>query len=336
LFLSGAGQRNYYGCFVALAFHLLAHRCPEQVRRLLAAVWAPENTYVIHYDIRRPREEHAAIRCLAEEHANVHIQKPQAVLWGRYSLYSAQHEGLKTALAAGSEWTHWINLSGQCYPLFPIDQIERECSALADRSLVRYFDPLGTGGDWVKCSGRIRRRALDLPWLEKLIWVPGVGRNLRRVLGGVNSVPVLPFVWYSYPKDFTWYGGDNWVVLSRSAAEYLIGDPKAQRIHHRLRHTQVPEESIFQSVLINSVHGERVINSHRRCIKWIAGHGSPGLFTPDDLPLLEQAARNGAWFARKFQANAPVLDLIDQKLLRRDCPGAAGLGPIVDAAHLRR
>lgn len=39
---------------MSLAFHLLAHKDPAQLGRLLHALWAPDSVYVIHYDRRRP------------------------------------------------------------------------------------------------------------------------------------------------------------------------------------------------------------------------------------------------------------------------------------------
>jgi hypothetical protein len=262
------------------------------------------------------------MEALARERANIHIQEPRAVLWGRGSLYMAQHEGLKLALKASADWTHWFNLSGQCYPLTPVEEIDHECAVLGDRSLVRHFEPMANG-DWIKSDKRICRRALDWPWLDKMLWWPGIGRRLRIFLGGANSVPVIPGFRYAFPKDFTWYGGDNWVTLARASAEYLVGDAQAGKIVKRLRHTEVPEESIFQSVLMNSPHAGRITNAHRRCIKWMPGRGSPGLFAAEDWPALQKAAREGAWFARKFAADSTALEVIDHHLLQKDRASSA-------------
>lgn len=319
---------------MALAFHILAHRDPAQVRRLVDAIWAPEHTFVLHYDRRRPAEEHRAIAALAEGRTNLYIQEPRAVLWGRGSLYMAQHEGLKLALKANAEWTHWFNLSGQCYPLTPVEEIDHECAVLGDRSLVRHFEPLANG-DWIKSDRRICRRALDWPWLDKVLWWPGIGLRLRMLLGGANSVPVIPGFRYAYPDDFTWYGGDNWVTLARVTAEYLVGDARAGRIVQRLRHTEVPEESIFQSALMNGPHAGRIVNAHRRCIKWMPGQGSPGLFAPEDWPTLQRAARDGAWFARKFKPASETLDLVDSQLLRKQQTPSASRSPTSSAATTR-
>ena len=117
------------------------------------------------------------------------------------------------------------------------------------------------------------------------------------------------------PKDFTWYGGDNWVVLSREAAEYLAGSVEAAKIISALKRSAFPEESIFQSAVLNSALAPKVVNDHRRKIKWKTGLASPGLFSLEDWPELEAASRQGSWFARKFASQPEILDKIDAHLL---------------------
>lgn len=299
---------------MALAFHLLAHRDPAQVARLLSAIWHPDNLYVVHYDRRRPAREHETIQTLAASRRNVIVQQPHPVLWGRYSLYAAQLEGLRIALASGRPWTHWINLSGQCYPLIPVKRLMQDCDAAAEISFVRFFNPLRENV-WSRPEDRLNGFVLDSPWLEWWLRTPFLGRRLRRLFGGENTVPRLPGLRRRLPDSFTWYGGDNWVTLSRTAASYVTGSPAAARITRALRRTVLPEESLFQSILLNSPLAPKVLNDHRRKIKWLPARASPELFTAADWPLLQEAARQGAWFARKFGPEIEIRDLIDRNLL---------------------
>jgi hypothetical protein len=304
---------------MAVAFHLLAHRNPAQAARLLKAIWHPDNTYVVHYDKRRPAEEHRAIHALAEGKPNILIQKPRAVLWGRFSLYRAQHEGLRLAIDSGRSWSHWINLSGQCYPLVPIEGIQQACSEAGEHSFVRHFEPL-VNGDWPHPQERLTGYVLDSVCLEWWLRLPGIGRRLRRIFGGESSLPRLPGIRRALPKTFTWFGGDNWVVLSRAAAEHLVLAAKAATIIAALRHSAIPDESVFQTVLMNSPFSAQVINQHRRLINWRHGMASPTVFTTADWPALMQGATDGNWFARKFEAASPILDMIDAHLLHRTKP----------------
>jgi hypothetical protein len=299
---------------MAVAFHILAHRQPAQVSRVLAALWHPENTYVIHYDRRRPAVEHAAIRALAASRENILIQSPGAVLWGRYSLYAAQHEGLRLALQSGRQWTHWFNVSGQCFPLLRPEAIHTACREAGDVSYVRHFQPL-VKGDWSNPAARLTGWHFDSPSLEHVLRLPGLGRRLRVLFGGADSIPKLPFVSRALPTGFTWYGGDNWVTLSREAADYLVSSPESARIIAALRRSALPEESIFQTVLLNSPLAPKVRNDHRRAIKWQENLGSPKTFDETDFPALAAAAAQGHWLARKFTADSPVLARVERELL---------------------
>ncbi len=305
-----------------VAFHLLTHRDPAQIRRLLRALWSPENTYVLHHDHRRPASEHAEIAEIAQEFPGLILQKPQPVLWGRYSLYAAQHEGLRLALASARPWSHWVNLSGQCYPLHSAATIAQKLAATPDASFVRHFRPLSEG-DWgPQAATRLTRRYIDSPALEWWLRLPGMGRRLRRIFGGENSLPCLPGIKRSLPTDFTWFGGDNWVVLSRRDAEHLIHSPDAARQIAELRHSAFPEESICQTVVLNGPHAVSTQNTHLRSINWRDGLASPTIYHENDFPALTSAADNGALFARKFDlARHPkVFDLIDAQLLSRASP----------------
>jgi hypothetical protein len=301
---------------MAVAFHLLTHRNLVQIEQLLRSIWHEDNTYVLHHDRRRPRAEHATLGALADRFPNVIIQRPTAVLWGRFSLYAAQHEGLRLALASGRAWTHWVNLSGQCQPLHRPTVIQQTLADSGDVSFVRNFRPL-LEGNWPGPASRLTHRHLDSPALEWWLRLPGLGRRLRRWFGGEYALPSIPGIRLSLPTTFTWYGADNWVILSRQAGDYLIRSAEAAKIILALRHSGFPEESIFQSVIMNSPLAGQVRNDHLRCINWIPGVASPGIFRAADFSRLQTSAQEGRLFARKFDLDQDrdIIDRIDRELL---------------------
>ena len=309
---------------MALAFHLLAHMDPAQLGRLLLALWAPDNVYVIHYDRRRPAAEHRAVAALADGQPNVVVQPPTAVLWGRFSLIRAQLAGLELALHHPQPWTHWINLSGQCFPLHSATDILERLHAAGTASFVRHFDPLGPDSNWERNTGRLERQRLDLPWLEWWLRLPGLGRHLRRFFGGASAIPSLPRLHPRPTPWFRWYGGDNWVVLSRIAAEQMLA-PAGRAIAEWFRGTAFPEESVFQTVVLNTPAAGPVRNDHLRYINWISGLASPQNFRAADLPRLVAAAEKGALFARKFDpaVDPVILDALTARIATATTPSAS-------------
>ena len=287
---------------MGLAYCILAHKNPAQIARLLRAIAHPDNVCVVHYEKRAPRSEHTALARMAHDFANVHILPSRPVLWGRYSVIGTQLEGLKQCLALGDRWSHFITLSGQDMPLKPQAEMVAELAAARGTSFASYFDPVAEP-HWKNLADRTSRVYIESMWLESLLKIPFLGRRLRRLCGWTNLMPCVPLVKREVPSWFRYMGGSNHVILAREAASYLVTDPKALRITQWLKYSGIPDESIFQSVLLNSPLASSVVNDDRRAICW-ESHGSPSpiTFTRSQLAWLREARAQGKLFARKFDS----------------------------------
>lgn len=102
-------------------------------------------------------------------------------------------------------------------------------------------------------------------------------------------------------KDgFKMYKGDNWVSLSRDAAEYLLS--RKDFIFKRFSYCCCPDEIYKQTVLMNSPFRNSVYQPENpnqrarlRLIDWDRGH--PYVWTMADK---EEILASGNFFARKF------------------------------------
>src|SRR4030095_12068076 len=170
---------------MAIAYCILAHKNPEQMRRLLRAVWHPANLYVLHYDKRSPRVDHQVVARFPEEFPGVRILPSKAVFWGRFSQVAVQIEALKLAVQSAAAWTHFINLTGQDFPLRSQTETVNILSEAGGTSFLNHFDPF----DGVHCqyaTERLSRIHIDSAFLEGLLKVPAIGRRVRRALGWSN------------------------------------------------------------------------------------------------------------------------------------------------------
>ncbi|MEI6561786.1 MAG: beta-1,6-N-acetylglucosaminyltransferase [Verrucomicrobiota bacterium] len=301
---------------MGLAYCILAHKNPAQIARLLRALAHPDNVCVIHYDKRAPRAEHAALARIASESANVHLLPARAVLWGRYNVVGVQLEGIKRCLALGNRWSHFITLSGQDFPLQPQREMVAELEAARATSFLSFFDP-SVEPHWNNLADRTGRVYIESPLLESLLKIPFFGRRLRRLCGWTDRMPCVPWVRREVPSWFRYMGGSNHVILSREAAAYLVTDPHARRIIQWLKYSGIPDESLFQSVLLNSPLAASVANDDRRAICWESkGSPSPITFTLAHLPWLRQARAEGKLFARKFDpaVDAEILSAIEKEI----------------------
>jgi len=287
---------------MGLAYCILAHKNPTQIARLLRAIAHPDNVCLIHYDKRAPQGEHAALARIARESANVHLLPSRSILWGRYSVVGVQLEGIRRCLALGDRWSHFITLSGQDFPLKSQAEMVAELEAAGATSFLSFFDP-SVEPVWKNLADRTGRVYIESPLLESLLKIPFLGRQIRRLCGWTDRMPFVPWKKREVPSWFRYMGGSNHVILSRAAASHLVNDPKARRIIQWLKYSGIPDESLFQSVLLNSPLAASVVNDDRRAIRWESqGSPSPITFTRADLPWLREARQQGKLFARKFDS----------------------------------
>ena len=226
---------------------------------------------------------------------------------------AVQIEAMAAALRVSDRWHHFINLTGQDFPLKPIGELDSYLAAHPEANYVSWFDPLTTQF-WGNAENRVTRYYLEWPWLERILRVRGVGRPLRQVLHWQNELPHLPGVNRKQPR-FHYYGGANHVILSRVGAKYVASDPDAQRIAHWLRHAAHANEMIFQTVMLNGPLASTIVNCHLREIDFPSGSPHPRTFISSDFERLVQSSR---FFARKFDeaVDAEILDRLTEHLMR--------------------
>jgi PAS domain-containing protein len=91
---------------------------------------------------------------------------------------------------------------------------------------------------------------------------------------------------------------------------------EVERLRRFYRHTFIPDESFFQTALVNSPLSGAIVNDSRRLIEW-----NPGVVT-----LTEQhrdlMLESDAWFARKFdeRLDGRILDFLERRLADRPPP----------------
>ena len=294
-----------------LAFCILAHKNPEQLRGLVKALSTQSSTIIIHYDKRAPDVERSKLQKLANENSHITLIQPRKVNWGRWSQMQAQLDMMETALAARTKWSHLLTVSGQDFPLQTVERMESTLKEQPQRSMIEWFDPFAAGR-WKDARNRITRWHFDSDALHRFLRLPGIGRRVAGLFGWQNRIPFLPGLRRQPPTSFRWYGGSNHHNLARKAVEYLVRDPRARLIGRRLRRAGFPEESYIQTALLNSPLSDTLVNTDRRAIFWERPDSpSPKTLTLADFPLLRDARQQGMFFARKFDARIDA-DILQQ------------------------
>ena len=294
------------------AYFVLAHRHPEQLRLLVETIADPRDLVILHVDLKsmlglRPDRNGtwAMARRLAQAHPNVLLMRPRCTNWGGWSLCQALLDAIELALAQDTSWTHLVNLSGQCFPIKPLEQIRESVGAATDQVFVelRHFSTLPPD-DW------------HLQW-HPMVELPHKAVRLR----GPRHRP---------ERFELEHKGSQWCILPRAFCEWQRHAPLAREIGRYLRGLYLSDELLVQTLVRNSPWRERTAAHFGREIVW----PGPRAMTMADWNFLQ---RSPAFFARKF--DPAVDDRIAPALARLVAPSAtrkgraalsAGLGGIAE------
>jgi hypothetical protein len=287
---------------VPLAFLVMAHRNPRQVGRLLRAIHRPGDTCLVHVDRKAPADVHRAVHAEVESLPGVSVLPSSAIRWGGWSIVEVQLRAIRQLIDTTQDWSHFINLSGQDFPLVPTPAIDAQLSTQPSRSYLQYFRPEEMPWTWQNPAFKPGKADFDRP-------ASRIDRFYIEWPGPLGIRP-LPRIRRRLPDGITWYGGSQWMALSRETCVYLTHSRAAQRLRRFYRHTFIPDESFFQTALLNSPLRETVVNNNKRAIQW-----EPNVVTYT-LEHRDSLLSSDAWYARKFDddIDPEILDLLEQRL----------------------
>ncbi|WP_020183468.1 beta-1,6-N-acetylglucosaminyltransferase [Methylotenera sp. 1P/1] len=273
-----------------IAYLILVHRYPEQFKRMFKAIHHPLNHYLIHIDKTSGPEISKNIQMFLNDYPNAELLKPEKALWGGYSLVNIELRGMARLLQINQEWTHFINLSGQDFPLKTQKFIRSFLTENPNKEYIQALDQLQHRPDTM-------HRVLDFCYeLGSKIFRP----NIRR----------------KFLKGVTPYIGTQWMIVSRRFCEFAATSKESQRYKSFYKNSFIADEGFFQTVMMNNnCHGD-VIQDDLRFIDWIPDGDiklRPRTFTYADS---KQLTSSHNLFARKFDSTEDdaILDEIESYL----------------------
>lgn len=286
----------------------------SRAARLLAALYHPGNSYLLHLDREAPAEEHRRLaelvsgRGVYARAGNVWIVgRPNLVTYRGPTMLTTTLHAIAVLLRLRRRWDWFINLSASDYPLVTQDDLMEAFAGLPrDLNFIQHTSHLG----W-KIKKRARPVILDTALYEdgraELIRPVNISTNLRRL-----------------PTAFKLFTGSAWTMLSRAFAEYVTMGwddnlPRTLLLYHA--NIVSSPEFYFQTVACNSRRFRNAtVNHDLHFIRWDTPPKQHPLYlTAKDY---RRMLLSGAAFARKFRDGDPVLDRIDRDILRRPDPAA--------------
>lgn len=197
-----------------IAYSIVLYKEPDQVEKLLRAIYRPHNYYCIHVDKSSDRLILDDMKAIADCLPNVYIaSRIIDVEWGKFSETEAELICMKDLLKF-KKWKYFINLTGQEYPL------------KTNLQIVRILKMFKGANDIAGVRGK------DFEFRTKYRYV-----NFRRV--GLKSPP---------PHHIEVSKGSIHITASRGYVEFLIRDQRSQDFINWVRDTRNPDETLFSSL----------------------------------------------------------------------------------------
>lgn len=273
----------------------MAHKNPEQLERLIAKMRHNLFDLYIHLDKKTDIED---FKHLSELDNVFFIDNRTECNWGGYSFVTAIINSITEVLNSDRKY-EFINLmSGQDYPIKPVNEIYNYLSEHTGKSFIAYDHVDHTW--WKQAVTRFKFYHLtDCKMIGKY--------QLQKIIN--KLIPHRKF-----PLDLTLYGSANssWWTISADVADYLVGFIKNNtKLKKFMRFTWGADEFLITTIIMNSPFRDKVINDNLRYIDWSHGGAHPKTFSKDDLQTIVEANK---CFARKFDigVDKEILDLIDQ------------------------
>ncbi|EEF31323.1 beta-glucuronosyltransferase GlcAT14A isoform X2 [Ricinus communis] len=282
----------------------------DRILRLLLAVYHPRNHYLLHLGADASDEERArlvwAINAVPaiRSFANVDVVgKPSRLVYMGSSNLAATLRAAAILLRVQSGWNWFVALSAFDYPLLTQDDLSHVFSSISrDFNFIDHTSDLG----W-KESQRFQPIVVD----------PGIYLARRSQIFHATQKR-------GTPDAFKVFTGSPWVILSRSFLEFCIlgWDNLPRTLLMYFNNMILSEEGYFHSVICNAPEFKNTtVNSDLRYMVW----DNPPKMEPHFLNIsdYDQMVQSGAAFARQFKRNDPILDMVDEKILKRGYNQAA-------------
>lgn len=264
-------------------FLIQAHKDIDQLNTLVEQLC--DDDFIVYVNLDRkcdldPAAVHPAARQIVHR-VDVH--------WGSFSQVRAVLHSLDQILDEIPEFDKVLFMSAQDFPLLSNARLKETLAALRARELLDTV-PFGTEpGNW----------AADYRYQ---FFYPGRGGpSLRLACALANRAMRATGARRRVPCGLRPYGGSSWWALSRECVHAVLERVRREPgLVRFFRSVACPDEMFFQTLVMNSPFGERVLGKNFRYVQW-PEHGArnPKVLDEGDF---ERIAASDAHFCRKIDS----------------------------------
>ncbi|MCX2574877.1 beta-1,6-N-acetylglucosaminyltransferase [Pedobacter sandarakinus] len=276
-----------------VAHIIMAYKSPQQIERMIRAMDHPDFHFFIHLD---KKISIAPFRYLQTIKNVSFIRNRSVCNWGGFSFVKAVINSLSEVLDGHQVFDYYNLMSGQDYPIKPVNQILAFLKKNEGKSYVSFDTPDKTDW-WSHAVSRYEKfHFTDFRFKGRYL--------LQRIVNAVMPKRKFPLPIQLYGSSIS-----SWWTLHAPCARYLVQFAQSEKKLGRfMRFTWGADEFFYATILMNSPHRHNIVNDNLRLINWEEGASNPIIFTQKDLELISNSEK---FFARKFDVNVDSIILDD-------------------------
>ena len=317
------------------AYLIICHKDAQHVSRLVHRIHSENSHVFVHVDKNASNEFYNDLcaRISDLKYCKVLEERKHGVLDDR-SLVDISMMlvacAKKTAQQNGFQYSYYVNMSGQDYPIRSMSFVEE---TLEKNYPDLYLDcKEGVAGHWVERKFE-RNKSLILyrNWVLKCKndmvkkALQGLGVLLRKILKIFGQTTLQRI----RKRGWKCYGGSAWWILPDCVIDAIEKEynEKTEFASIMLDESVTPEETFFQSMAMHLFYPEGVDKNHtdmkvqefKTYVDFGFMSGRPVVCHPYVITMeaYDRLCTEDYWFARKFDSSvdAEILDKIDETLL---------------------
>ena len=285
---------------IKIAFIMLCHKNPNQINYLNKKLLKyPQSDIYIHVDLdnsqlRKKIRINDRIYML-QESESYHIE------WGGINIVRATLQLIHTVKNSGKNYDYIWLVSGQDFPIVPLQEIEKRLSANSEMNYIDVILPRHKRYNWYK-------KLCEVPypqWINRDIVPVKAYKRLYKIFTGGYS-HTFPLFIREKPFDFELAFGSQWWTLTCEAAyEILEYSDNHSEILDYFSKAMIPDECFFQTLFM---HGSFSKDRSRSLTYVYMGRNTrhPEIITDRHLIRISKI-KNDFCFARKFDSRSQKL-----------------------------
>jgi hypothetical protein len=305
-----------------IAYVISAYKYPVQLIRLIRALNTPNAIFMVHVDKKANFNDYRAMVDGVGSLPNVTFLRRHKCYWGEFGHVLATLRGIETLIENSINCDYVMLLTGQDYPIKPPVQIERYLDLHRGKEFIEYRPITFHGQARRDASSPDERVAFyiengHLRILGRHFWVPRASIRFEWSAKPLFYIMARSFINGGFPQGYQPFVGSSYWCLTRECVTYVNAFVRENPdFIGFFKHSFIPDEMFFQTIILNSPFKNKVVNDNVRCIDWSQGGSNPRIWCKQDIEILK---RSNGLIARKFDhtVDSEIIDLIDAQLLLR-------------------